>query len=414
MFKNTLRSLSRGVRLLEKNGPREFSSRAAYFLIRRKIVPAVNQFVEPHVLSETNVREICHARDSFFGYYGSADSVSVTNPQTPHKLGEETVEALRSKYPETIPIPEPYVCELQDASLLGPEAIAKISAGYPKGDLSITGISNGVILALSRGVLPTGGFALGGAERYGRVVPLVGEYARTYFHWFQDYLPRLKGVEYYVERTGNRPKLLVPAEPPRWMRDSLLAMGYDESTWSTWSGDCGRVDRLIFPTVQIESPEAFDRARFPAPSTYQWLSRRIKKGISPTSTRDHSPRVYISRDDATERQVENEAAVMELLDEFGFERYRLSDLSFAEQVTLFRDADSIVGPHGGGFINMIYADDPTIIELFGPKKRYGTPGHMYQIAQCLGYEYGCVEGATVGRNLRVDTEKLETLLDRML
>jgi len=131
-------------------------------------------------------------------------------------------------------------------------------------------------------------------------------------------------------------------------------------------------------------------------------------------TRSHSPRIYISREDATVRRVTNEEAVMDLLAEYGFERYRLAELSYAEQVTLFSDAEAIVSPHGSGLLNQIYADDAVVIELFGPKHSITNPAIEYYIADLWGHDYGCVQCEAVGCDTRVDLDGLEVLLDRML
>jgi hypothetical protein len=70
---------------------------------------------------------------------------------------------------------------------------------------------------------------------------------------------------------------------------------------------------------------------------------------------------------------------MEKLESYGFDSYVLEDLSFYEQVDLFSSAEIVVGPHGAGFTNTIFADDLTLLELFGSGELshslcyYGSP-----------------------------------------
>ena len=43
----------------------------------------------------------------------------------------------------------------------------------------------------------------------------------------------------------------------------------------------------------------------------------------------------------------------------------LEDLEFRDQVALFRDAETVVAPHGGGLTNLVFCDPGTkVIELF--------------------------------------------------
>jgi capsular polysaccharide biosynthesis protein len=114
------------------------------------------------------------------------------------------------------------------------------------------------------------------------------------------------------------------------------------------------------------------------------------------------------------RRVTNESETMDLLSGYGFERYRLADLSYAEQVTLFSGAEAIVSPHGSGLLNQIWTDDATVIELFGPKHSITDPAIEYYTADLWGHDYGCVQCEAVGNDTRVDLEGLEILLERML
>ncbi|TKX52297.1 glycosyltransferase family 61 protein, partial [Halorubrum sp. SS7] len=83
------------------------------------------------------------------------------------------------------------------------------------------------------------------------------------------------------------------------------------------------------------------------------------------STQRWPSRVYISRDDADERRVVNETQVVRLLEDYGFSRVILSNLSLAEQIVLFYQADVVIGPHGAGLLNAVYSEDVQVIEIFG-------------------------------------------------
>ncbi len=76
------------------------------------------------------------------------------------------------------------------------------------------------------------------------------------------------------------------------------------------------------------------------------------------------PRVVISRADTLGRRVVNEDALMATLGPLGFRRVVLSELDHADQVSLFRNAEVIVAPHGAGLANLIFCRPGTrVFEL---------------------------------------------------
>jgi len=133
-------------------------------------------------------------------------------------------------------------------------------------------------------------------------------------------------------------------------------------------------------------------------------------GVNPDAGND--ARIYISRADADQRHVRNEAAVESLLNEFGFESHVLSDLAVSEQVHLFSRAEIVVGPHGAGFTNLIFSEDPSVIELF-PESRIKP--FFYALAAELGYEYEYIICGDDGdANVLVDLDNLRTTVSSIL
>jgi capsular polysaccharide biosynthesis protein len=122
-------------------------------------------------------------------------------------------------------------------------------------------------------------------------------------------------------------------------------------------------------------------------------------------------RIYVSRQQVPAergRKVLNYETLERVLDEFRFESYTVEELPFAEQVQLFADADVIMGPHGAGLFNMIFSENPTIVELFpeGMLRPY-----FYFIAEMMNFEYAGVVTDAVGEDIRVDVDQLRQRLD---
>ena len=76
-------------------------------------------------------------------------------------------------------------------------------------------------------------------------------------------------------------------------------------------------------------------------------------------------RIYISRQKARRRRVLNEAAIWERLQSLGFVRVYAEDLSWSEQLALFRGAKVVVASHGAGLANLVVCRSGTrVVELF--------------------------------------------------
>ncbi|MBI2352791.1 glycosyltransferase family 61 protein, partial [Candidatus Dependentiae bacterium] len=99
--------------------------------------------------------------------------------------------------------------------------------------------------------------------------------------------------------------------------------------------------------------------------------------------KNFSKKIFISRQDIKNRQIDNEDEIFKLFQVFGFERYKLASLSYLEQVALFYNADIIIGTHGSGLANIIYCKPSvTIIEIF--QKLFCTD--FYNLSQILQFQ----------------------------
>lgn len=78
-----------------------------------------------------------------------------------------------------------------------------------------------------------------------------------------------------------------------------------------------------------------------------------------------SQRICVSREYTDHRQVTNESEIIALLKGYGFTTVKLEELSFIDQISLFCNAEVVVGPHGGGLGNLVFCSKRTrLIELF--------------------------------------------------
>ncbi|QGX96468.1 DUF563 domain-containing protein [Haloplanus rallus] len=232
----------------------------------------------------------------------------------------------------------------------------------------------------------------------GLLCPLIPRY-RNYYHWTIETLPKLRLLDAFGDETGREPTLLVPADPPAWMRDSLRLLGGED-----------------FPIRHAREP-VYDADPTVVPSfagtvtgaEHRWFKRQTS-GLRGDADTDRSRRIYVSRAGARERRVHNDDAVLDALDDYGFEPYRLEELPVAEQVRLFAEAEAVVGPHGAGLSNIVYSDDVAVVELFGSNVKT----NFARIAEAAGFEYHRLEGRQDGPDIEVDVSRLRETVEQIV
>lgn len=223
---------------------------------------------------------------------------------------------------------------------------------------------------------------------------------QNYYHWTVETLPKLRSIREYERATGEAVTLLLPEDAPGWMEEPLSYCAVDRSEVAYADATAYSVSNLVVPS-------------FPKPTRQDcgWVRDRVLDSVDDQDISINSgSNVYISRKDTQERRVLNEDTVVDILENHGFESYRLADYTVAEQAVLFNEADLVVGAHGAGFSNLVYADDTAVLELFGEKVK---PNYA-NLAETVGLPYEYLECQPHGVDLEVDTERLATAVEEVL
>lgn len=111
------------------------------------------------------------------------------------------------------------------------------------------------------------------------------------------------------------------------------------------------------------------------------LKRQIEAKLPAVSY--ESNRIYISR--SGRRRILNEDALIALLKKYDVTVIEDKPRSIAEQVSIYRNASFIIGPHGASFTNILWCQPGThLVELFSPNY---FPDFFLFMAQGLGLRY---------------------------
>ncbi|QWC20181.1 glycosyltransferase family 61 protein [Halorubrum sp. 2020YC2] len=230
------------------------------------------------------------------------------------------------------------------------------------------------------------------------VAPLVPRY-RNYYHWMVETVPKIRYLRAFESPTQQKVTLLVPSNVPPFIEETLRLLSWPQSKVAYATESTYLIRDLVIPSY----PERH-------PSDFEWIRRDIVESVLSESEPLEESNVYVSRSDAIERRVLNEEEVMGVLSDYGFKRYHLENRSLAENVRLFNQADIVVGPHGAGLTDIIFAEDCTLIELFGDKVK--QPYEL--LAETLEIEYEPMYCRADGADIIVDTEKLENRISTLV
>ncbi|MDO8884646.1 MAG: glycosyltransferase family 61 protein [Pseudotabrizicola sp.] len=146
----------------------------------------------------------------------------------------------------------------------------------------------------------------------------------------------------------------------------------------SWHGHSGtRTTRAMVSMNSVESS-------LPA------LRERALRAIEGLDFSHLPKRVYIARAPglARDRKMLGEAALVELLEAFGFVRLAFEDLTPLEQIALMARAEVVVSAHGAGFANMLFANpDATMIEIATLQTAQIRWGDFWPVAHASGCRY---------------------------
>lgn len=229
-------------------------------------------------------------------------------------------------------------------------------------------------------------------------------------------MPRLRGLRIYIEETGKEPTILFDEEPRQLVEESLQLLGFSDEDWDVWNGEKTNIRRMVVPSIpRFENDVSYythNRSvdttyKILPPSACKWVRKTVVSNVPEEVRQKKFPRrIYISRADASDRRVRNHKEVMDVLSPLGFESLELSELSFYEQVQLFSEADAVIGPHGAGLVNLMFADRVDVIEIFGSK----TKPTFFMLSQSLNHRYGMLRGKPISEDIYVEMSGLRNLL----
>ncbi|MEM7345167.1 MAG: glycosyltransferase family 61 protein [Chloroflexota bacterium] len=217
----------------------------------------------------------------------------------------------------------------------------------------------------------------------------------NYHHWLIECMPRLR-LALEEPAFANCP-VIVPATLSPFQKETMQLLGLSADRLLPFNGGDWQFRNLIFPSIGTFAPQEL-----------RWVRNKFLAAIEARGNADGL--YYITRRDTTNRQVINEDEVATFLQKQGFQIITLTELSFSKQLELFASARVVIGPHGAGLTNMLFAPSTaTLIELIPDDQ---VNHCFWLIANAVGHRYTFLAGQTMNaqRDFTVSLERLRQAL----
>lgn len=255
------------------------------------------------------------------------------------------------------------------------------------------------------------------ATKKGKYFSFMMEWCNSgyYYHWMHDILLKAYLV---IDSLPQNTRYIVPARLNPLQLETLRILGIAREQLEFYDGNIV----LELESQYLSPPTTW--SGYDLLAADNWLRQKIFSAYGIQATQ-RNKRIYISRRQTRQRAVINEASVLEFLSNFGFELYCLEEMTLREQAELFAAAEIIIGPHGGGLTNVLFApSNAIVIEFFAPAHfRAQTQFWCYwMMSTTLGLEYWYVlcqgqyrPGSSINHDdLIVPIHKLQATLEHAL
>ncbi|OWY64775.1 hypothetical protein B7486_45555 [cyanobacterium TDX16] len=239
-------------------------------------------------------------------------------------------------------------------------------------------------------------------EKISGVCAVFRSFANGYYHQLIDNLPRISLLNQPQYQEIKEIKLLASTKITKSEEFLLSKILPDNVKLTLLSPDKNyEIENLIFPSFLTRRHAGY------LPSDYlRFFTAKVK----PQRPRKKINRIFISRRAAKKgRHILNEDELFDMLSKYGFKKYVLEQISVEEQIALFSDSEYVIGSHGAGLSNIIFAEEIDVLEIFPTKE---ILPHFYFLAKSLehNYQYWCGQATSKNSNFVVNVSDIEKII----
>jgi hypothetical protein len=167
---------------------------------------------------------------------------------------------------------------------------------------------------------------------------VISHWCNGYYHWFNDALPRLATLAEFPPETG----ILLRGPLRAYQRESLEMLGLLNRVRETPE------KHLVIEDYYFSSPPGMTGCTNP------YVAGWLRENFLPQGKKVNTPAKFFVKRRGKTRGIRNQEEVVEFFLSAGWGVVDLEELSLAEQISWFANAEVIVGEHGGGFTNLVW------------------------------------------------------------
>ncbi|URD51127.1 DUF563 domain-containing protein [Chroococcidiopsis sp. CCNUC1] len=239
-------------------------------------------------------------------------------------------------------------------------------------------------------------------EKIAGVCAIFRSFANGYYHQLIDNIPRIFLLDRPQYKDIEEIKLLASTKISRSEEFLLSKILPNNVKLTKVSPDKNyAIENLIFPSFLTRRHAGY------LPSDYL---RFFTEKVTPQRPRKKINRIFISRKASKKgRHILNEDELFDMLSKYGFKKYLLEQISIEDQIDLFSDSEYVIGSHGAGLANIIFAEGVNVLEIFPTQE---ILPHFYFLAKSLNhnYEYWCGQATSKNSNFVVNVSEIARMI----
>lgn len=235
----------------------------------------------------------------------------------------------------------------------------------------------------------------------------------NYCHWLLDILPKIKlyteiynldDLKYfYLNKLNN------------FQKESFDLLNLDQIKI---------IDSKLKRHIQSEELIATDHPNYYKGFIMQehkniptWIIKWLRNSfLKKNSQENNSEKIFIDRSQSIFKhcQIINYKETMEFLKKYDFKSYRLENLSFTEQINLFKNSKMILSAHGAGLANLAFCSKNTKVIEIRPEHHPNKVYERISKINNLNYELYSTpkpNNSNVNGDIEVDLNILKNLID---
>ncbi|MBA2846978.1 hypothetical protein HNP88_001162 [Methanococcus maripaludis] len=238
---------------------------------------------------------------------------------------------------------------------------------------------------------------------------IVDNYSLEFFHWFGDILQKLEALDSNELKSSYT--IIIPKNNYfPWVAETLKAYSIEPLVFE--------FDDIIKCKNIMAVPHVAPTGNY-RPELIKKMQKRILNYYGLNLNTSGTKRIYISREKAPKRKVQNESELINLLKKYSFEIINMEDLNFEDQVKLSNDSEIMLSIHGAGLTNMCWMNPNS--KVFELRLKDDSINNCYfSLASALNLDYYYIlcdqvnsKCGTYGAGFIVDLNKLEYELKKL-